>query len=64
MSDKYGVNYKNREILIGYHWVAHNTNFMRCNDKYYYAMPVYDTLEEAEAELQRFNSCRLENCNK
>lgn len=61
---KYGVHYKNNEILVGNHFVAHGTNFMEISGKYYYALPVYDTREEAEKELQKYNSCKIEKCDK
>lgn len=62
VGDKYIVFYKDNRVVISSVFVQHKTNFTSYEGRCYVGFPAYDSLEEAEAELLRYNLCKEEKC--
>ena len=62
IGDKYIVFYKDSKIVFGRVFVRWNTNFTNYEGRCCVGFPYYDTVEEANAELLRYNLCKEEKC--
>ena len=62
VSNKYLVFYKYNEVVFGEVFRRFKTNFTHYEGVCRYGFPAYDTVEEANEELIRYNSCKQEVC--
>ena len=62
IGDKYIVFYKDNKVVLGKVFVFCKTNFTNYEGRCYVGFPCYDTIEEANAELLRYNLCKEEKC--
>ena len=59
---KYAVIYKHNKVVAGDIFRRFETNFITVENTCYYGFPCYDTIEDANNELDRYNSCKQEKC--
>lgn len=62
VGNKYIVFYRTNKVVFSEVSVQHKTNFTNYEGKCCFGFPAYDTFEEADEELIRYNLCKEEKC--
>jgi len=62
VGNKYAVFYRDNKVIFCEVFRTLRTNVTNHEGKCYMGFPSYDTLEEANQELIRYNNCKNEKC--